>query len=274
MDGADHTTEIEAAMEAVRSVEVENSVAMRRESVMASKLRNAMAAFVLETDLSTSETTKWFEAIDIKGLTPLIGYRLIVETNLVKYQMALELEAAISERKKRRQQQEAEELGRKKKIVEEELASLKKKQERDLAELKQKQEKELAEKQQIIEATFPGLQLKSVSNTSNEESSSSDQKPSTSATSPASASNASCSTFSFQTIETICNHCERHGHEMKDCWELNPELKRNSLKNLKKHQCNRCKRIGHHENSCFDTFPEKRAAFLKWKVGREAKAQK
>jgi hypothetical protein len=229
---------------------------------MTSKLHHAITALAIETNFNAETAFKWFEASNKNGLDISNGRQLYSDTSAATGYMAKKLKEVIQQKQEELKQEAARKKVEEKKKRENELAIFKKRQEQELVELQESHKREFEEKQKALEIrsvwNFSGLL-------------DSNEKPATSSTSPASP--VSYSTPSFKTVVTICDYCEREGHDMEQCWELHPELKRAALKNLKTHICNRCKRVGHHENSCFVAFPEKREAFLKWRAGRGGRAQ-
>lgn len=210
-----------------------------REVVMTSNLYHAVTALLIESNFDPQTAVKWLETTNRNGLEMSHGHRLYTNAHAASDHMAQAVKQAIRAYEKREQEVE--------------LAVWKQKHQDELNRLKELQKMEL---QAAVASSHWSVSGFSFDN---------NPKPETSSTSPV--SYASYSTPTFKSIETICDHCKRPGHEMEECWELYPELKHQTYKNLKTRVCNRCQRFGHHENNCFEKFPEKRAAYMKWKNG-------
>ena len=255
--------EIAEADRTVADIKVEIGVDFVREVTMTSKLHYTITAYLVEGNVNPMIAFNWYDANSKNGLEISHGSQLYSDTIEATSLMLKKLNREIEEIKKKNEAAARRKAQEDQQKRDAELAALKQKQQQELAELQESHKREFEEKQKALE-------VRSVWNFS--ALSDTNQNPATSATSPA--SHASYSTPSFKTLETICDNCERPGHEMEECWEIHPELRRQAYKNLKNHVCNRCKKVGHHENSCFETIPEKRAAYLKWKSEREAKAQR
>lgn len=225
---ADTKKEIEKARADVEKVKQHNQTKINREGMLMSKILHAVTTMAVEAMLPYDIAKRWIQAIARDELPKFTGLELIAEVGKFVEEMREQLPGVNVEKEKRKIQLD--------KVVKD---------------WEPKQKEKLLSPPQYPEACDEVSKHQSL-----------DSPFLTRAFTPSFASP------SFSTVTTVCDNCKKRGHDIGDCWQLDPEQKSKALKTLRKHKCNRCGKFGHHENGCWDAFPEKRAAAMKWRAAQ------